>query len=315
MRDDKPDLLVLNALTAPALARLAEVATVHDGSQPDRLAEVLAERAHAIRGVLTIGTIGLSAEVIAALPALAIVSCMGVGFEGVDMAAATARGLIVTNGHGTNAAAVADHALALMLCAVRGVRDGDAAVRRGEWRDASSARPELTGMRLGVLGLGMIGDEIARRCVGGFAMSVGYHNRRPRPEVTHAYHPSALELARHSDVLVVAAPGGAETRHLVDAAVLEALGPDGFLVNIARGSLVDTAALIAALRDRRIAGAALDVVEGEPAVPAELLAHPNVVMTPHVAGRSPQSQRAMIEHAASNFRAHFAGGAVTNRVA
>ena len=303
-----------STLSDTAAARLAEVATVHDGSTAAARERSVKEKGAQIRAVLTIGSIGLAADLIEALPQLGMASCMGVGYEHVDLEAAKARGLVITNGHGTNASSVADHALALMLATVRGVVAGDAAIRRGEWRGASSARPELTGMRLGIYGLGMIGDEIARRCAGGFAMSVGYHNRRPRPDVTHRYHASVVELAGHSDVLVLAAPGGVETKHAVSRAALAALGPDGFLINIARGTLVDTAALIEALREGGIAGAGLDVVEGEPDVPAELLAQPNLVMTPHIAGRSPQSQRAMIDHATANFRAFFAGEPVRNRI-
>ena len=315
MSGGKPDLLIINPVVPDARARFGEIATVHDGLDPASRAEILTRHGADIRAVLTIGTIGLRADEIARMPNLEMISCMGVGYENVDLEAARARGLVVTNGHGTNANAVADHALALLLAVVRGVVDGDRAVRRGEWRNAASARPEVSGMRLGVLGLGMIGEAIAKRCAGGFGMSVAYHNRNPRPGTSHAYCRSLRELAERSDILMVAAPGGAETHHAVDRAVLDALGPDGFLVNIARGSIVDTAALVAALNEGRIAGAALDVIEGEPAVPPEVLAAPGIVMTPHIAGRSPASQTAMVEHAYENFHAHFSGREVKTRIA
>ena len=314
MSTAKPVLLLMNALPPEMRVRLDGVAEVVDATDATRRDHVIEEAGPRIEAVLTIGTIGLSSTAMDLMPSLRVVSCLGVGYEGVDLAAARARGIVESNGHGTNAIAVADPALALMLAIVRGIPQGDAAVRRGEWRASGAALPELTGMRLGVLGLGSIGLAVARRCELGFDMGVGYHSRSRRPESPYAYHADARSLAAASGVLVLAAPGGPETRHIVDREVLAALGPEGFLINVARGSLVDTATLVDALRDGGIAGAALDVVEGEPQVPADLLACPNLVITPHVGGRSPNAQRTMIDHAVSNFQAFFAGREVSTPV-
>jgi lactate dehydrogenase-like 2-hydroxyacid dehydrogenase len=303
----KPDCLLLNPLSASNIAELSRYLTVHDASDRARRDEIADAVADRIRSVLTIGTVGLTADMIARLPALEIVSTLGVGYEGVDLAAVRARNLVMTHGRGANAVSVADHAMALLLAAMRGVASGDRAVRSGGWRTPHTLLPQATGKRLGILGLGTIGLEIARRGAGGFGMSVAYHNRRERDGVAYRYCPDMMSLAAQSDILVLAAPGGPETHHIVDGAVLDALGPEGFVVNVARGSLIDTTALVAALHAGRIAGAALDVVEGEPDMPAGLLDAPNLVVTPHVAGRSPESNAGMIGLFLANVRAHFAG--------
>lgn len=202
--------------------------------------------------------------------------------------------------------------MALLLGAARHLPQADAWVRQGHWNGFMG--PQVSGKRLGIVGLGTIGLEIARRGANGFGMTVGYYNRRPRPESGYTYHDSPLALAEASDFLVVATPGGTDTRHLVNAAVLDALGPQGYLVNIARGSVVDTEALIAALAERRIAGAGLDVVEGEPVVPPALLKLDNVVLTPHSAGRSPEAVSATVALFLENATAHFAGKPVLTPV-
>ena len=279
---------------------------------PDRMP---GSRAAEIRAVLTNGSSGFSAAQIAALPALEIICALGAGYERIDLAAASARGIIVTNGAGTNDVAVADHAMMLLLATVRGVVQADAAVRRGEWAGARQLRPSVSGKRLGLLGLGHIGQRIAERGAGGFGMEVAYHSRRPREGSPFRHEPDLGALAAWCDFLVVAAPGGAETRHLVDAAVLRALGPEGFLVNIARGSVVDTGALIEALEQERIAGAGLDVVEGEPDdIPARLIRLDNVILTPHIAGRSPEAVLATVRLVIDNLRAHFSGQPVLTPV-
>jgi lactate dehydrogenase-like 2-hydroxyacid dehydrogenase len=266
----------------------------------------------AARAVLTNGITGLTAAEMDRLPALEIISTLGVGYEGVDVPAARARGITVTHGPGTNDSSVADHTMALMLAVIRNIPQADASVRRGEWNRAY--RPAVSGKRLGILGLGRIGEMIARRGAGGFDMPIGYHTRTPREGSPYTYFPSPAALAAWSDILVVATPGGAATRHLVNATVLDALGAEGFLVNIGRGSVVDTAALIEALHRNRIAGAALDVVEGEPVLPPGLAELTNVVLTPHLAGRSPESFRATIEFVIANLSAHFAGRPVLTPV-
>lgn len=278
----------------------------------EQRAQAIRDHADEIRVVLTRGATGFYAEEMAALPRLELICSLGVGFENIDLAAARARGVRVTHGPGANATSVADHAMALLLGAARHLPQADAWVRQGHWNGFMG--PQVSGKRLGIVGLGTIGQEIAKRGAHGFGMTVGYYNRRPRPESGYTYYDSALALAEASDFLVVATPGGADTRHLVNAAVLEALGPQGYLVNIARGSVVDTEALIAALAGRRIAGAGLDVVEGEPVVPPALLKLDNVVLTPHSAGRSPEAVSATVALFLENATAHFAGNPVLTPV-
>lgn len=270
------------------------------------------EHGERFSAVLTRGPLGLTAEEIAALPNLKIICVIGAGYEQVDLQAAHQRGIVVTNGAGVNASSVADHAMALLLALVRDIPHCDAALRRGEW--PRSARPSLAGKRLGVLGLGAVGMAIAKRASLGFDMSVSYHNRRVRNDVPYTFCATPTELARVSDFLIVATPGGLDTRQLINKQSLDALGPKGFLVNVARASVVATADLISALEQRRIAGAALDVFDHEPEVPQALKNLPNVVLTPHVAGLSPEATRAMVELVGQNLTAFFSGKPVLTPV-
>ena len=310
---DKISLLVLNHLSRAHQARLGERYDVHYAPEaPDRAAAIAAHGAR-IRAVLTIGVLGLSAEEVAAMPALELVCCMGAGYEMVDIAAARARGIALANGQGTNDDCVADHAFGLVISAVRNFRQLDRLCREGVWRLAIPQPPNVSGKKLGILGLGTIGQKIAKRA-GGFDMAIGYHNRSPKEGVPHRYFDSLKALAAWADVLVCAAPGGAATRHMVNAEVLDALGPQGFLVNIGRGSVVDTEALAAALRDRRIAGAGLDVYESEPARPEPLVGLDNLIITPHMAGWSPEATQASFERFLANADGHFAGRGVVSPI-
>lgn len=272
------------------------------------------------RVVLTNGSLGLRTDEIARLPKLELILAIGAGFEKIDVALATERGITVTNGRGTNTIAVADHAMTLLLAAAATIVPANAAVKRGEWsnfaspRKAGGARTDfpfkrvgVTGRRLGILGLGMIGTAIAKRAALGFDMEIAYHNRSVVPDVPYAYLPSLLDLAAWADFLMIAAPGGAGTQHIVNADVLAALGANGYLVNIGRGSIVDTDALVAALREGTIAGAALDVVEGEPNIPPALRELDNLLLTPHMAGRTEEAITLMQDQVARNL-VHFANG-------
>lgn len=272
---------------------------------PSARAQAIKTHAAEIDAVLTRGPLGLTAQEIEALPRLQIICVIGAGYEQVDLQAASNRGIAVTTGAGVNASSVADHALALLLAVVRGIPQADAAVRQGHWPKVT--RPSVAGLRLGILGLGAVGQAIARRCAQGLDMPVSYHSRQPRPEHPYRFYPTLLEMARDIDLLVIATPGGADTRHLVDHKVLQALGPEGFLVNVARASVVDSEALLQALEQRQIAGAALDVFDDEPQVPQRLKCLDNVVLTPHVAGLSPQASRDTVEKAGQNLLAHFSG--------
>lgn len=272
---------------------------------PASRAEAIAAHGERIDAVLTRGPLGLYAAEIAALPRLKIICVIGAGYEHVDLQAASNRSISVTNGAGANAPTVADHAMALLLALVRSIPQADASVRRGEWLKPMC--PTLEGKRLGIVGLGAVGLAIARRAANGFDMSVSYHNRRPRPDVPYTYRASARELAAAVDFLIVAAPGGDATHHLVDHRVLEALGPQGYLINIGRASVVDTAALVAALTEGRIGGAGLDVFDEEPRVPDALKRLSNVVLTPHIAGQSPQAAQDTVQLVVLNLQAFFSG--------
>jgi lactate dehydrogenase-like 2-hydroxyacid dehydrogenase len=271
---------------------------------PATRAEAVATRGDEITAVLTRGPLGFFAEEMDALPKLKIICVLGAGYEQVDLPAAEARGITVTNGAGVNAPTVADHAMALLLSMVRDIPLADASVRRSEWRKV--VRPTFTDKRIGILGLGSVGMAIAKRAQG-FDMQVCYHSRKPRSDVDFEYYATPLALAEASNFLIVATPGGAGTQHLIDKAALEALGPDGFIVNIARASVIDTQALIDALQHGAIAGAALDVFDDEPLVPDALKTLNNVVLTPHVAGLSPEASRDTVQAVANNLLAFFAG--------
>ena len=279
---------------------------------PDSRAKAIKAHAQRIDAVLTRGPLGLTAEEMNALPNLKIICVIGAGYENVDLQAAKAHGLTVTNGAGVNASSVADHTMALLLAAVRGITTADASVRRGEW--AKTMRPCLAGKRLGILGLGAVGMAIAKRAALGFDMSISYHNRRPRSDVPYDYRASPQALAADCDFLIAATPGGADTRAIVDAQVLNALGPQGFFINIARGSVVDTPALLSALRENTIAGAALDVFDDEPNVPDALKELENVVLTPHVAGLSPEAMEGVVRMVERNLTAFFSGQPVLTPV-
>ncbi|WP_245004751.1 2-hydroxyacid dehydrogenase [Paraburkholderia sacchari] len=301
-----PRLLVLIPLTDADRADLAAHFDVLYAPDAQQRAQAIAQQGGTVRAVLSNGATGLAAGEIDRMPALELAGALGAGYENLALDHARSRGIALCNGAGVNADCVADHAMALLLAAVRAVPRFDAACRAGVWRDALPMRPTLTGRRLGIVGYGQIGAKIARRAAG-FEMAIGYHNRTPREGVSARYFDTPLALAQWSDCLVVATPGGAQTRHLIDHAVLDALGPEGFLVNVSRGSVVDTAALAAALAQGALGGAGLDVYEGEPAPPQALVALDNVVLTPHVAGTSPDVRAASIRHFIENAMRCFAG--------
>lgn len=302
----KPVLLILHVLAPEHRAQLAQHFELVYAPDAAQCAAAIAQHGARIELVLTIGAIGLRAAQIDALPQLRMVGALGAGYENIDVAHAKARGIVVSNGAGTNDQCVADHAFGLVVAAVRGFGRLDRLTRQGVWRNDIPLPPQVSGKRLGILGMGTIGEKIARRAQA-FDMPVGYHNRQPKPGAQALYFDSLHALATWADVLMVATPGGAGTYHLVNAAVLEALGAGGYVVNIARGSVVDTAALAAALQAGRLAGAGLDVYESEPAPPAELLALDNVILTPHVAGWSPEAVQATVDLFERNARAFCAG--------
>ncbi len=241
--------------------------------------------------VLTNGTRGITAAEIEHLPDLKIVGAFGAGFENVDVKTLRAKGIQATHGPGTNSKSVADHAMALLLGAARRLVPMHTAVQEGGWALANYEWPCVYEKRLGIFGLGRIGMEIAKRA-SGFDLEIGYHNRSQRDDVPYLYHDTVQELAEWSDYLICAGPGSPSTHHIVNADVLEKLGSDGIIVNIGRGTIIDTEALVQALENNVIAGAGLDVVEGEPDIPKIAIGAKNLLITPHVAGRAPESTTA-----------------------
>ena len=264
------------------------------------------------RALVAKGETVLTRQVLEHFTALEIIAVCGVGYDGIDVAAACERGIALTNTPDVLTDDVADTAIALMLALSRGVVAADRHVRAGAWLQAAfPLTRKVSGKRLGIVGLGRIGKAIARRAEA-FDMSIAYTSRSAKADVAYAFYLSPAALASAVDFLIVATFGGPSTRGLISRAVLDALGPTGCLINIARGniargSVVDEPALVAALREKRIAGAGLDVFVDEPNVPAELFALDNVVLTPHMASATVETRTAMGDLTRANLAAHFAG--------
>ena len=241
-----------------------------------------------------------------ALPALRLVACFSTGYTGIDLAYLRERGIRLTTGAGVNAHDVADHAIALLLALWHRIPEADRRVREGGWREMADARPSLRGKRVGVVGLGRIGGAIADR-LAAHELAVTWWGPHPKPGAKYARLPGLLELAEWSDILIVASRADPENRHQIDAAVLAALGAEGVLVNISRGFLVDESALIGALRNGTLGGAALDVFENEPTSASEWRDVPNVVLTPHLAGFTREAGQDLPRQQHENVRRFFAG--------
>ena len=312
--DHKQVHILAAAKLSPLLAPIVDAAfTLHDRAHEGDAAAFAAVAAK-IRGISCGGESKVTAELIAKLPALEIISVMGVGYDGVDVAAAKTRGVVVTHTPNVLNDDVADLAIGLMLCASRQLPAADRYVRAGEWvKGAMPLARKMSGARLGIVGLGRIGNEIAKRALA-FNMSVAYTSRSAKAASPYRYVASAEALAAEVDFLVVITPGGAGTRKLIDAKVLAALGKKGILVNVARGSVVDEQALIEALEQGVIGGAALDVFENEPNVPDRLKALPQVVLVPHIGSGTGQTRQAMADLALANLVAHFDGKALLTPV-
>lgn len=302
----RPELLAVAPLMPFLMEALRREYTVHDRihvNDPTAFAGV----APRIRGVVANGEAKVPRELIAQLPALEVISVFGVGYDGIDVAAAHERGVPVTNTPEVLNDDVADLAIGLMLAVARRIPQADRFVRGNEWPNGPIALSrKVTGSRLGIVGMGRIGQAIAHRA-SAFNMDIAYTARSPRANVNYTYHPDAASLAAAVDFLIVITPGGAATRGMIDARVLKALGPQGYLINVARGSVVDEPALIDALRGGVIAGAGLDVFANEPHVPEALREMSNVVLTPHIGSGTRQTREAMGQLAFDNVHAHFTG--------
>jgi lactate dehydrogenase-like 2-hydroxyacid dehydrogenase len=245
---------------------------------------------------------------LAALPRLQIISSFGVGYDHIDANAAAKRGIIVTHTPDVLTEEVADTAIGLLLNTVRELPQAERYLRAGKWPKGNFplSRATLRNRTVGMVGLGRIGIAIARR-LEAFGVTIVYHTRQPRPELGYRHYPRLIDMARHVDTLIAIVPGGAATKNMIDAGVLEALGPEGIVINVARGSVIDEPALIAALREGNILAAGLDVFAEEPHVPEELLAMDNVVLLPHVGSASEFTRAKMDQLLVDNIRAWAAG--------
>lgn len=308
-------ILALSSLYPLGLDELEErFSVIRLWQEKDPDAVIRAHRDDVV-GIVAVPGRNVSRSLIEALPNLEIIANNGVGVDNIDLAAAKARGVIVTNTPDVLTADTADTAIALMLSVARRVVEGDAYVRIGKW--VNGAMPlgvSLYGKTAGIVGLGRIGQAIAERCEA-FGMDVVYSGRAKKKGISYHYYDDPKVMAEECDFLVLACSGGDETRHLVNMDVLKALGPKGFLINVARGSVVDEEALLIALRNKDIAGAGLDVFENEPHVPESLFTMDNVVLLPHVGAATVETRTAMAKLVIENLLAHFNGDPLKTPVA
>lgn len=302
----KPDVLAVAKLHPFYLQALLTLYTVHDRTHTEDPA-AFAALAPRIVGVAGTGEASVPRSLLAQLPQAKVVSVFGVGYDGVDVGAAIEFGIPVTHTPDVLTDDVADLAMGLVLSVGRAVPQADQFVRAGRWPAGPIALArKVSGARMGIVGLGRIGKAIAQRAKA-FGMSIAYTARSEKPDSGFTFFPSTLELAAHVDFLVAITPGGTGTRHLINAQVLQALGPRGFLINVARGSVVDESALIEALQQGTIAGAGLDVFAHEPQVPEALWRLSNVVLTPHMASATTETRQAMADLAFANMQAGISG--------
>lgn len=310
----KPEIIVVGKIFARTQEKLDQEFVCHKLYEAADREAFLKQHAPKVRGLATFGPPGADAELMDALPKLEIIANFGVGVDAIDLAAAKKRGLIVTNTPDVLNECVADTAMALVLNTLRAFPASESYLRSGHWamRGAFPLTTALGGKTLGVLGLGRIGEAIAKRAQA-FGMKIRYHNRSKKA-VAYPYDADVVTLARNSDVLLVATPGGAETSKIINAKVFDALGAGGYLVNIARGSVIDEAALLKYLKEKKIAGAGLDVFDNEPKINPEWFGVENAVLFPHVASATLETRTAMGDLQVENLHLHFAGKPVKTRV-
>ncbi len=295
MAGEKADVLMMAQMAPMIIEGVDRAFTLHKlWEAPDR-ERLIGELAPRLRAIAAGGPVHdrVGPDFMANFPKLEIISSFGVGYDHVDAKWAGEHGIVVTNTPDVLNEEVADTALGLLLCTVRELPQAERHLRAGQWVNSDyQLTTSLRGRRAGVVGLGRIGKAIARR-LEAFGLPVAYHGRTTQAGVPYRYYPDLVEMARDVDVMIVITPGGAATRHLINAKVLEALGPNGILINVSRGSVVDQDALIAALTERKILSAGLDVYANEPHVPPELMAMDNVVLLPHVGSGSVPTRNAM----------------------
>lgn len=312
---DRINLLQIGGtVTAPMQAALDPVfAVTRLFDQADQQAWLAAHGAD-FPAVLTDGHWGARPEIIRHMPHLKVISCYGVGYDNIDAAACAARGIMVTHTPNVLNAEVANTAIMLWLATSRRLVRDDAFVRAGKWAGGNAPLTHTVDNRkVGILGLGRIGEELAAR-LAVFNPEISYHSRNPKPDVPYRYFPRLVDMARDVEVLFCITPGGAATRHLVNREVLEALGPDGTLINVGRGTVVDEAEMVSALQDGRLGNAGLDVFENEPQVPQALLGMEQVTLLPHVGSATVETRTAMGDLTCNNLLQFFRDGSVISPV-
>src|SRR3954453_723913 len=301
------DVLMLSPMMPLIMEGIGQAFNLHKAWEaPDRDA-LIAELAPRIRGLAPGSHYHVDGALMDKLPKLEIIANFGVGYDTIDAAEAGRRGVIVTNTPDVLTEEVADLAVGLLIATVRQLPQVDRYLRAGKWLEKPyPLTATLRGRKVGILGLGRIGKAIAQR-LEAFGLDVGYHGRNPQGDVRHRYYATLVEMAKHVDVLMCVAPGGPETKHMVNAEVLRALGPEGILVNVGRGTVVDERALIEALRTKAILSAGLDVFEDEPKMPHALIAMDHVVLLPHVGSASLHTRNAMGQLVVDNLTPWFSG--------
>jgi lactate dehydrogenase-like 2-hydroxyacid dehydrogenase len=303
----KPEILLMGPYPEWDLVELEKRYVVHRIYEAQDRDAFLAQHAANIRAIATRGELGASARLMNALPRLEIVSCYGVGIDAIDLDHARQNGIRVTNTPDVLTADVADLGVALLLAAARKIPQADSFVRNGSWiKGSMTLVTRVCGKKVGIVGMGRIGAAVAKR-LAGFDCEIAYFDVARRDDLPYSFIADLTELARQSEFLIVTLAGGASTKSLVNAAVLEALGTDGILVNVSRGSTVDETALIDALERRAIKGAALDVFWNEPDIDARWLKLDNAVLQPHHASGTVETRKAMGQLVRDNLAAHFAG--------
>jgi lactate dehydrogenase-like 2-hydroxyacid dehydrogenase len=308
MNADGREIILMGPLKPLIVKGIEALGTLHKAADAKDINAFYASHADARAIACSATTEHLGAPFMARFPKLQIISSFGVGYDHIDAKAAAARGVIVTNTPEVLTEEVADTAMALLLCTVREFPQAERYLRAGKWLDKAYplTKATLRNRTVGMVGMGSIGQAIARR-LDAFSVPVVYHARSPRAKVTYRYYPKLIDMAREVDTLMVIVPGGAGTANMINAQALDALGPNGILINMARGSVVDEPALIAALQQKRIMAAGLDVFANEPQVPQELIAMENVVLFPHLGSGSVYTRDRMDQLVVDNIGAWAAG--------
>ena len=305
-----PSILLASSFPSGLLDKIDPSIAVMGPSDQAVGANLSSKEAASVRALVTAGAMKIDGVAMERLPNLGLICCYGSGYEGVDIKEAVKRGISVTYSPAANSSAVADLAMALLLAANRRIVMADKFVRDGLWHGNAAARmPDvrgLTGRKIGIFGFGAIGAKIAARAAA-FETEIAYHSRSRKLDVPYAFHETLQALADWADILMIAVRADASTRHLVNSDVMRALGSEGILVNIARGSVIDETAMIALLQSGELGSVGLDVYEHEPSVPDSLKALPRIVLTPHIGGNTFEAHEARQSLVAANLEAFFAG--------